>query len=125
MLDLKNYDTSWDAGNDEQWDRKYAEWENRDWRSWLSNHLSFPFAVERKEDFTDRDFLEDDGLLFGVGHTMNVLKIEEEDEHYGILVKVREQRKTGIIPLADVEVTSRDHPNFWPVREYVVWFANH
>ncbi len=50
--------------------------------------------------------------------------IEDEDESYGIIVKVREGRKTGYIPLADVEVVSQEDSNFWLVREYVVWFAN-
>ena len=27
-------------------------------------------------------------------------------------------------PLFDLEVTPKDDPNFWPVREYVVWDAN-
>ena len=56
---------------------------------------------------------------------MKVLSIFEEDDLYGIIIKVREGRKTGYIPLCDVEVVSRDDSNFWPVREYVVWFANH
>ena len=124
MLDLSNYDSSWDEGHEEPWDRKYAEWQSRHWPSWLANHLSFPFTVERKEDFSSHDLFNEDQAWFAVGHTMNVLAIEGEDEDYGILIKVRQQRKTGVLPLADVEVTSRDDPNFWPVREYVVWVAN-
>lgn len=30
----------------------------------------------------------------------------------------------GYVPLCDLEVTSRKDRNFWPVREYAVWFAN-
>ena len=32
--------------------------------------------------------------------------------------------KAMSVPLCDFEVTSREDRNFWPVREYVVWFAN-
>jgi len=39
-------------------------------------------------------------------------------------MKVREGIKKGRVPLADLEVTSKKDKNFWPVREYVVWFAN-
>lgn len=42
-----------------------------------------------------------------------------------MMLKVMDGKKKGIIPLADVKVTSRENPNFWPVREYVVWAANH
>ena len=32
--------------------------------------------------------------------------------------------KKGYVPLCDVVVSERDDRNFWPVREYVIWFAN-
>ena len=47
-----------------------------------------------------------------------------DEDKYGIIIQVSEGREKGYIPLCDVEVTSRDDPNFWPVREYVVWFEN-
>ena len=43
---------------------------------------------------------------------------------YGVIVQVREGRRKGYVPLCDFEVTSREDRNFWPVREYVIWFAN-
>lgn len=118
-----NYDSSWDEDNEELFDEKYAEWEERDWESWLNENLVFPFEVIRKEDeegFGGRKSKS----LFGIGHKMNTLAIEEEDDKYGIIVKVLESGKTGYIPLCDVEVTPRKNINYWPVREYVVWFAN-
>jgi hypothetical protein len=101
---------------------KYEEWQRRDWLRWLHNNLVFPFQVERMED----DFYDTDEP-FRVGHVMKVVGIEfteDDDPTYGIIIKVKSGRKTGYIPLCDVEVTSRDDPNFWAVREYVVWFAN-
>ena len=47
-----------------------------------------------------------------------------EDDHYGIILNVKEGKKRGCVPFCDVEVTSKENENFWPVREYVVWFAN-
>jgi hypothetical protein len=62
---------------------------------------------------------------FRLGHTMKVIVIDpEEDDHYGVIVQVREGRRKGYVPLCDLEVTSRKDINFWPVREYVVWDAN-
>lgn len=120
-----NYDSSWDEENDELWDRKYDEWETRDWEIWLGTQLSFPFEVKREEDGDDAFFTAvASHQPFRLGHTMNVLGIEGDDDHYGILINVREGKRTGCVPLCDVEVTSRSDPNFWPVREYVVWFAN-
>jgi hypothetical protein len=120
-----DYDSSWDEDNDELWEQMYDEWEKRDWESWLSGRLSFPFEVKREEDDDEAYFTNVASRQpFRLGHTMEVLGIEGEHVHYGILVKVREGRRTGRVPLCDVEVTSRSDPNFWPVREYVVWFAN-
>ena len=120
----RTYDSSWDEDNEELFDEKYAEWEQRDWESWLGQNLTIPFEVERVED--------EEGFggpkrkqPFGIGHVMEVLSVFEEDDLCGIVVKAREGRQTGYVPLCDVEVVSRDDPNFWPVREYVVWFANH
>lgn len=37
------YDSSWDDDdNEEAWDKKYEEWEQRDWDTWLWDNLSFP-----------------------------------------------------------------------------------
>ncbi len=121
----KQYDSSWDEDNDDLWDKKFEEWENRDWSSWLTERLSFPFKVERMEDFESNPFQDDnDDKPFAVGHIVKVIEIEIEDESHGIILKVREGRKTGYIPLCDVEVSSRKDKNYWPVKEYVVWFAN-
>jgi len=117
------YDSSWDEDNEELLDQKFIEWEKRDWESWLNDNLTFPFEVKREEDeegFGGRASKS----LFGIGHKMNVISLEEDDDKYGIIIKVHESGKTGYVPLCDVEVTSKDNKNFWPVREYVVWFAN-
>lgn len=117
------YDSSWDEDNEELFDEKYAEWEERDWESWLNRNLTMPFEVKRVEDEVGFGGIKRKEL-FGIGHVMKVLSIQEDDDKYGVIIKVRESGKIGYIPLCDVEVTSRSNPNFWPVREYVVWFAN-
>ena len=55
---------------------------------------------------------------------MKVLSIMEEDDKYGIIVKVREGRRVGHVPLCELQAAPRKNPNYWPVREYAVWTAN-
>ncbi|MFQ5825675.1 MAG: calcium-binding protein [bacterium] len=129
-----NYDKSWDyeetedgniPRNEEAYKKKWAEWKNRDWMQWLQQNLSFPFMVERVEDDDDAYFGDiAENEPFTLGHKMKVLELTFEDAQYGIIVKVREGRKVGHVPLCDLEVTSKSDKNYWPVREYVVWFAN-
>ncbi len=126
MSNSKKYDSSWDKDNNDLWDEKFEEWEERDWSSWLTDYLTFPFEIERQEDDTFNPFLENESnnVPFSINHIMKAIEIEMEDETCGIILKVRESKKTGYVPLCDVEVTSRNNNNFWYVREYVVWFAN-
>ena len=121
----QKYDGSWDEGKQKAWDQKYEEWEKRDWPEWLNAHLSFPFQVVRNDDDDDAYFTNvADHQPFRLGHTMTVLALVGEEDMYGIIIKVREGRKIGYVPLCDTEVVSRDDKNFWPVREYAAWFAN-
>jgi hypothetical protein len=129
-----NYDSSWDlfqsdAGyrpaSEEAFKRKHQEWAKRDWMTWLSEHLTFPFNVTRKEDEDDAYFEKGTaGAVFRLGHTMKAVELESDFFPLGIVVKVREQRKVGQVPLCDVDATPKSDKNYWPVREYVVWFAN-
>lgn len=131
---MEKYDTSWDLeesekGNlpesEEAFERKYQEWQQRCWETWLNEKFDFPFLVERMEDDDDAYFTDiTDHQPFRLGHKMKVIGIELEDDLYGIILKVREGRKVGYVPLCDVEVVDKEDPNFWPAREYAVWFAN-
>lgn len=51
---------------------------NRVWSSWLTERLSFPFEVERMEDFELNPFQDNDDKAFSVGHIVKVIKIEME-----------------------------------------------
>ena len=80
--------------------------------------------ADRTEDLDSDPLVIREEAFFGVGHSMKVLSIKDEDETHGIIVKVREGRRIGYVPLCELEVTPRKNANYWPVREYVVWFAN-
>jgi hypothetical protein len=91
---------------------------------WLKENLVFPFEVVRKED-DDGFFMDIAGQeLFSVDHQMTVVELSRDDDGHGIIVRAREGNQTGHVPLCDLEVTPPGGRNFWPVREYVVWFAN-
>ncbi len=130
----KPYNSSWNLicskkgilpRSEEALDKKYQEWNKRDWRKWLEKNLVFPFIVERKEDEDDAYFTDiAKNAPFRLDHKMKVLKLSLEDDLYGIIVRVCESRRVSSVPLCDVEVTPKNDPNFWFVREYVVWFAN-
>ena len=120
------YDSSWDeSGNEGAWERKYREWKKRDWNAWLKDTLSFPFEVHREQDEDDAYFTDVAKTQpFRLGHVFKVIGIEYDDAWTGMIVKAREGRNTGYVPLCDVEVIAKSDKNYWPVREYVVWFAN-
>ena len=130
----EDYDASWDLkesedGNlpqdDNAFDRICAKWEKRSWELWLLKKLNFPFSVERMEDEDDAYFTDiAETEPFRLGHIMKGVGIEPEDARCGVILKVREGRRVGYVPLCDVQVTSEEDGNYWPVREYVVWFAN-
>lgn len=131
---MEQYDKSWDlyesekgnlSENEDAFDRKCKEWQQRSWESWLNKKLIFPFLVRRMEDDDDAYFTDvADHQPFRLGHEMKVIGIDQEDDLYGIILKVREGRRVGYVPFCNVEVLDQEDPNFWPVREYVVWFAN-
>lgn len=130
----QDYDASWDLEESEDgnlpqdesaFNRIYAKWKKRPWEPWLREKLDFPFPVERMEDDDDAYFTDiAESEPFRLGHIMKVVDIGMEDNLYGIIVKVREGRRVGYVPLCDLKVTSTEDDNYWPVREYVVWFAN-
>ncbi|MGO9203648.1 MAG: calcium-binding protein [Limisphaerales bacterium] len=106
-------------------DLKYEEWEQRDWMTWLATNLVFPFNVTREEDEDDAYFQKGAAKApFRLGHTMEILGLGAEDDRQGIIVKAREKGRIDSVPLCDLEVKPKTDKNYWPVREYVVWFAN-
>jgi hypothetical protein len=92
---------------------------DRDWIGWLSDRLSFPFEVVRIDD--DDKFMVfggDDSEPFRIDHKMKALAVESEEDLYGVIIKVREGRRTGYVPLLDVEVTDKKSPNYEIVEAY-------
>ena len=49
---------------------------------------------------------------------------DDDDFHEAVTAHVKQGNQKGWVPLADLEVASKSDPNYWAVREYVVWSAN-
>lgn len=123
--DLNEREDGYLPESDEAFEQKMEEWAARDWPAWLGQHLTFPFQATREEDDDDAYFSPGAAKApFRLGHKMQVVGLAEEDVDRGIMVRVREKSRTGEAPLCDLKVTPKADPNFWPVRECVVWFAN-
>lgn len=122
-MNKDNHD--WDLDEDGgAFEMKFEEWQSRDWLKWLAENLAFPFIVTREEDDDEAYFTDACEDLFRLGHKMEVVGIDEDDVDDGITAEVKEKGKTGYVPLGDLQVKPKTNENFWPVREYVVWFAN-
>jgi hypothetical protein len=121
-----NEKPAWDRANDGgAFEKKCEEWHKRDWMKWLESNLTFPFTVTREEDEDDAYFLPGAAKApFRLGHTFEVTGLEDEDVDMGIIVAATEKGRIGSAPLCDLKVKPRTDKNFWPVREYVVWYAN-
>jgi hypothetical protein len=135
-MNSKHYVSSWDEGDEDARDRKYEEWESRDWVEWLRAKLKFPFRAQRMEDMALDMFAPEELHArnpFPVDCEVEVVGIAEGDfdpGFDGVIVEVRGHERgrckesKGCLPLQDLEVRPKDSPNYWPVREFVVWYAN-
>jgi hypothetical protein len=125
LWDLEESEEGNLPGSDDAFDQKHEEWRERHWMDWLSTNLVFPFKATREEDEDDAYFQKGAAkCLFRLGHTMEILSVEGEDEMRGIIVMANEKGQIGQVPLCDLEVKPKTDRNYWPVREYVIWFAN-
>lgn len=93
-----------------------AEDATRAWHCHLSQMLRFPFEAEVSES-------QDEGPL-EEGDKVQVQGISETDDLYGVLVDVTCGGKHYVFPLCDLTVRDRISPNYMPVKDYCVWFAN-
>lgn len=82
------------------------------WNDYLEEKLTYPFTAKVAEYQEKGPFQSGDAVV--------VKKITMLDEHYGIIVHLKE----GDIPLCELEVQNNDSPNYQPVNDYCVWFAN-
>lgn len=108
-------------GMDEEGERIFSVIANADdplegWSMYLTRTLKFPFDAFVSES-------QDNGSL-KYGAKIKVLKIEDMDDPYGILVVVSDGQNHDVFPLCDLTVRDKKSQNYQPVQDYCVWFAN-
>jgi hypothetical protein len=86
------------------------------WKKYLKEKLTFPFEAEVSEH-------QDHGPI-RIGERVSALDIEIVDDSYGIIVSIKTKRGHYDFPLCDLEALPKTSPNYQPLNDYVVWFAN-
>ena len=129
-VSVNGYTYRWDSDDDEELDALFEAWGKRDWLAWLKQHLRFPFQAKRVED--DHRAYFEEGVArqpFSIGSTMQIVGLSDFNEDLdldfdGVIVKARDGQEKGEVPLQDLEVVPPDDPNYGPVKEWVVHYAN-
>lgn len=87
------------------------------WQDHLGETLTFPFKAVVDEWQHPRSSVKS-------GDRVHVLSLEDIDDSYGILVKVKRKFSTFIFPLCDLKALDEASSNYEPVYLYAVWYAN-
>ena len=95
----------------------FKEWDaSKAWEKYLEENLQFPFETLIHE-YQERGPLNE-------GDKLKVFGIELVDDHYGIIVACRKERKRYDFPLVDLKVTEKKSINSDIIQAYRTWFAN-
>ena len=86
------------------------------WGRYLRKRIKFPFKARVAEWQEGGDLRQ--------GDQVSVQGIEDIAGRYGIIVEVRRGHDYNAFPLADLEVAGKKSPNYQPVNDYCIWFAN-
>jgi hypothetical protein len=86
------------------------------WLEYLEQELKFPFEAV-VDEWQERGPLR-------AGDKVRVHAIEDIDEHYGIIVKLRRGREQFYMPLCDLAAIDENSPAYHFIGLYRTWFAN-
>lgn len=86
------------------------------WMEYLQENLRFPFDAVIFEP-------QDEGPL-KYGDKLLVKKIDSFDDLYGVIGEVSFKGKKYHFPMCDLQVIDEKSPNYMPLDDYVIWFAN-
>jgi hypothetical protein len=107
-------------------DSKYNEiiikGEERDWLTYLTEHLVCPFDARVDEAQGDGLFEEDGPVRYG--DKIVVKKVNGEDELYGVIADIKKRWKTYHFPLCDLAVEDKKSANYKVLDHYRNWFTN-
>jgi hypothetical protein len=87
------------------------------WRDHFAASLTFPFKAVVDEAQGGRSPVR-------AGDKVTVLALEDVEDPYGVLVRVKHKFSTFSLPLCDLKALDEASPNYEPVYLYALWFAN-
>lgn len=99
------------------------ETKNRNWVQCLS---TFPFEVERIDDVEEYALSEQytENGAFRLDHTFNMISIDDLDDVYGLILKCREDRHIGYVPLLDLGLKDKKYRNKQFIDEFLEWYSD-
>jgi len=100
------------------------EGEQRDWQTYLSQHLTFPFAAKVDEVSDEEFFGRGDPGSIRYEDEVTVLNTNFEDDLYGVIAEIRKGKKKYSYPICNLAVLDKKSPNYKIVADYRVWFDN-
>jgi len=87
------------------------------WRAYLAQTLTFPFAAVVSEN-------QDRGPLKHGDHVKVIGLNDLIENMYGLIADLRVGHRKYAFPLCDLEVVDKGSPDYQPMKDYAVWFAN-
>ena len=93
-----------------------ADDEEDAWITYLQRTLTFPFSAKITE-YHGRGRL-------AAGDELRVQGLDEADDRHGILVHVAFKKEHFVFLLRNLTVLDKMSPNYTPIKDYRVWFAN-
>ena len=86
------------------------------WDKYLKSKLEFPFQA--LVEYSENNWLVKEGDI------INIKKLSEVVDMYGIIAKGKIGKKTIEFPLCDLEIIEKKHNNYKLIDDYRVWFSN-
>jgi hypothetical protein len=86
------------------------------WQEYLNEHMKLPFEAAVSES------QESGPLQFG--DRVTVIGFEGVEDLFGVLVKIKVERKSYVFPLCELKATNEKSANYTLTDDYAVWFAN-
>jgi hypothetical protein len=86
------------------------------WEIYLNKNLTFPFHAVIAES--------EEGSILREGDHISVFKLDEIVDMYGILARIKSNKKSYVFPLCDIEVKNNRLPHYQLVKDHSVWFSN-
>ena len=83
------------------------------WYDFLETELTFPFKAII-EDSTGGDLRWKD--------VVRVIKLDNYVDMYGILVKIRKNKKKYIFPLCDLKIKDKKSNNYFIINAFLEWW---